>query len=166
VLFTSVASAAALFVAVSLGWYQNRPYDLASLHEAVEWVDQGQPVARFDPGATPTPAALQSWLSRNGVSTPVPARLRIRHLAGACIVNVSGRKVALLELRDVTSLTRVFLLERRYFSEGLRQQLYHRDNVVSYVVADDAESSSLGWMIVDQGTPNQFVDGDMPDSGL
>jgi hypothetical protein len=163
-LYTSLAAAAVLFVGVGLGWYSTRPYDLPGLYQALDNVDRGQPVPRFDPGATfPNHAGVNSWLARNGVSTAVPERLRIRHLAGAYIVSAGGRKVAVLELRDATSVSRVFLLERRYFSEGMQRKLYDEDNVNSYVIADHYESPALGWMIVGQGTPNQFVDGELPE---
>jgi hypothetical protein len=165
-LYASLAAAAALFVAVAAGWYVNRPYDLVSLYQSVGWIDQGQIVARFDPSNSSHATGLKSWLVRNGISTTIPQRLRIRHLSQAYIVDVGGRKVPVLELRDGLSVSRVFLLERRYFSDLLHRKLFDAANVISYVIADHDDSNALGWMICDQGTPNQFVDGDLPESGL
>jgi len=157
-LYAAAAAAALLFVGLGVGWYLHRPYDLASLYNSAEWLDSAQVTATYDMDQGPD--GLKPWLGRNGVSTAVPQRLRLRHLAGAWIVKSGGRKVALLELREGTSLSRVFLLDSRYYSDALRRDLVASENVQSYVVADHPDSPSLGWMIVDQGTPQQFVDGE------
>jgi hypothetical protein len=164
VLYASLVAAAALFLAITLGWYSQRPYDLRALQEEVDRLEQGQPADRYELPMNPSRAGLKSWLVRNGISTPIPSQLRLDRLTGAYLVHAGGRKVPVLELRSGPAVSRVFLLERRFFSEGLRRKLYDGDNVVSFIVADPA-SNGLGWMITDPSTASQFVDGELRDPG-
>lgn len=162
-LITSVAAAALLFVALSVGWYVNRPYDLAALRGVAEWVDDEQVVARYD--ASQGSEGLGPWLEKHHVPTPVPQRLRLQHLYNAYIVKVGGRRVPVLEFREGASLSKVFLLDSQYYRESSRRHLLAERNVMSYVIVDHPEARGLGWMIVGQGSPQQFVDGELPEGG-
>jgi hypothetical protein len=108
-------------------------------------------------------ADLKAWLQRQGVNAVIPKKLKVQYLTTAHIIEVQGRKVPVLELRTGGSTCRVCLLERRYFPEKLDRELRELDNLASHIIADSDESSSLGWMIVDQGSAMLFVeDGQSP----
>jgi hypothetical protein len=159
-LYGAVAAAAVLIGALGVGWYVNRPYDLMAMHAATEWLENEQMLAQDSD--LREREGLARWLQQHGVSGEVPSKLRVQHLIRAYLVKIEGRTVPLLELREGNSISRVFLLDRRYFSESQQFKLYSKQNVMSYVIADDPESSRIGWMIVDQGNPQQFVDGELP----
>lgn len=165
-LYWSVAAAAALLLAVSVNWYLQRPYDLHHLQDAVAAIDQGRVLASYDVAQHPRSTDLQQWLSRHGIAITVPARLKLHLLSNAYVIDSGGRKVAVLEMRLGTTTSRICLLQRRFFSEAQQRKLFEQDHFMSFVVADQQDAESLGWMIVDQGSAHLFVDGLQPHDGI
>lgn len=151
-LYASLAAAALLCIALSVGWYFQRPYDLSRLQE-----QSGNVLAKFDPPAQGRERALAKWLQRQGVAATTPTQLKLQFLTSAYVVEVSGRKVAVLELNKPGSASRVYLLQRKYFNEKKCQEL-EQEGIVSRIVADRNDSLSLGWMVIDQGSGNVFLD--------
>ena len=165
-LYWSLAAAAALLMAVCLSWYMQRPYDLARLHDTVADLGLRRTVGTYDLAKGRQPADLQQWLQRQGVSASIPNRLKMQHLIAAYIVEVGGRKVPVLELKVGSSTSTVCLLQRRYFNDQLQKKLQEQDSLTSFVIADNDNSESLGWMIVDQGSAHLFVEGMAPQNGV
>ena len=165
VLYGTLAAAAAFIIAICLGWYIQRPYDLARLHEAIQGIESRQTSSTYIPGQGKQPGDLQLWLKRQGVASSLPARLKLQHLTAAYLVEIGGRKVAVLEMRAGSSTSMVCLLQRRLFNEQLQQQMRDQAILSSVVISDHEHSESLGWMIVDQGSAHLFVDGMVPQNG-
>jgi hypothetical protein len=151
-LYASLAAAALLCIALSIGWYFQRPYDLTRLQE-----QSGNVLARFDPPARAREHELAEWLHRQGIAVTAPAQLKLQFLTSAYVIEVGGRKVAVLELNKPGSASRVYLLQRKYFNEKQRQEL-EQEGIVSKIIADRDDSLSLGWIIIDQGSENAFLD--------
>ncbi|HQR07183.1 MAG TPA: hypothetical protein PLN21_10195 [Gemmatales bacterium] len=166
VLYWSLAAAAAMLMAVCLNWYVQRPYDLARLHEVVAAGQTRRTVATYDVAKGRQDIDLQQWLQRQGVAVSIPSRLKVEHLTAAYIIEVGGRKIPVLEMRVGSSTSTVCLLQRRYFNEQLQKKFHDQDSLTSFVIADSADSGSLGWMIVDQGSAHLFVEGMVPQNGV
>jgi hypothetical protein len=165
VLYWSMSAAAALLLAVMLGWYFQRPYDLNTLVSKVNQIDVQKVVSSQQFPAPIQAADLKAWLNRQGLTPEIPKKLRLQFLTAAYIIEVQGRKVAVLELRTGGNISRVCLLERRYFPESLHRQLKEEDNLASHIIADSDDSNGLGWMIVNQGSAMLFVDDVGPNGG-
>jgi hypothetical protein len=149
-LYASLAAAAALCLALSTGWYYQRPYDLTRLQE-----QSANVLAKFEPPSEGRDRALTEWLQRQGIAATMPSRLKLQYLTGAYVTEVNGRKVVVLELNKPGSAIRVYLLQRKYFDERQRQEL-EQEGIVSKVIADGNESPSLGWIVIDQGSDQAF----------
>lgn len=163
VLYWSMSVAAAALLAVMVGWYLQRPFDLNHLAQTVSQFEIKRTITSHTFPAPVQMADLKAWLQRQGVNAVIPKKLKVQYLTTAHIIEVQGRKVPVLELRTGGSTCRVCLLERRYFPERLDRELREQDNLASHIIADSDESSSLGWMIVDQGSAMLFVeDGQLP----
>lgn len=158
-LYWSLAAAAALLMAISVNWYIHRPYDLSNLAVAMSQLDGQQSAVSFDPAQGQQKAELFQWLRRNGFSSEVPARLKLQFLTGASVVQIGGRKVPVLELKVGGAISRVCLLQRRFFDERKVQQLKEEDNLSSFVVADHDDAPAVGWMIVERGSAHLFIEG-------
>jgi hypothetical protein len=163
-LYASLAAAAALFLAVCLGWYIQRPYDLAGLQESGQLIAQGQVLAKFDPPSQGRESALTAWLQHYGIAAVQPAQLKLQYLTAAYVLESGGRKIAMLELNTPGSASRVYLLQRRYFNEKQRLEL-EQEGVISKLVADADDSPFLGWMVIDKGTALDFLDDALPQNG-
>ena len=166
VLYWSMAAAAALLLAVGLNWYYQRPYDLSRLHETIALNKAPRALATYDLAQGRQPASLQQWLKRHGIAVTLPARLKLQHLSAAWIIEAGGRKIPVLELRAGSATSRICLLQRRYFNEHLQQQLATDGILSSFVIADQNESPSLGWMIVERGSAHLFVDDALNPNGI
>lgn len=166
VLHWTLAAAAVFALVVSLVWYLQRPYDLARLHEAIQSIETRRPVATYVISQARQQGDLQQWLKRQGVATAIPSRLKLQYLTAAYIVEIGGRKVAVLELAAGSSTSKVCLLQRRYFNETLQQRWQEQAVLSSVVISDHEQSESLGWMIVDQGSAHLFVEGLVPQNGV
>ncbi|HMO35329.1 MAG TPA: hypothetical protein PKA06_04740 [Gemmatales bacterium] len=162
VLYWSLSAAAVLLLSVLVHWYVQQPYDLARLASTVQQLDSRKGVQSqvFIPPVQPE--ALRAWLTRQGISADIPAKLRLQYLTAAHIIEIQGRKVAVLELRTEGNLCRVCLLERRYFRDALDEKLREQDNLASRILADSQDSTSLGWMLLQQGSALLFLDDSIP----
>jgi hypothetical protein len=161
----SMAAAASFLLALFLGWYVQRPYDLVRLHDSIDGIELRRFGAEYVPDSQKQPGDLKQWLQRQGVAVSIPARLKLQHLSSAYLVESAGRKVAVLEMRAGSSTSKICLLQRRYFNERQQQHLIEQGALSSFVIADHDDSDSIGWMIVDQGSAHLFVDGMLPVNG-
>lgn len=164
VLFASLAAATLLWVAISLGWYANRPYDLLKLQDTAWLLEKQRIKARFDPQSDGGLSALTGWLRSQGVDAPIPTQIKKQYVTAAYIVETDGRKIPILEMTVGNSACRVLLVQRRFFSDRQRQDLQEA-GMASKVIADHDESSTLGWMIIDQGSAQNFLEESVPNSG-
>lgn len=163
VLYWSMSAAAALLLALLTGWYLQRPYDLGKLSQTITQLDLQRSITAHQFTAPVQKSDLKAWLQRQGVSAVIPQKLKVQYLTRAHIIEIQGRKVPVLELRAGGSTCHVCLLERRYFHEKRDRDLREHENLASHIIADSDESTSLGWMIVDQGSAMLFVeDGQLP----
>lgn len=163
VLYWSMSAAAALLLAVMTGWYLQRPYDLSKLSQTIALLDVNQATTTHHFTIPVQKADLKAWLQRQGVNAVIPYKLKVQFVTRAHIIEIQGRKVPVLELRTGGSTCHVCLLERRYFQEKRDRDLREHENLASHIIADNDESTSLGWMIVNQGSAMFFVeDGQVP----
>lgn len=158
-LYWSLSAAAALLLAVSVNWYLNRPYDLSSLAVSMATLDRQHNAVSFEQLNGLQKIELIQWLKRNGFSSDIPSRIKLEHLTGASVVVIGGRKVPVLELKAGGAISRVCLLQRRFFDEKKVKQLKDDENLSSFVVTDRDDAASVGWMIVERGSAHLFIDG-------
>ncbi|MFO0816080.1 MAG: hypothetical protein U0796_22915 [Gemmatales bacterium] len=163
-LYWSMAAAAAFFLAICLHWYVQQPYDLSQLSQKVAALEFKQPIASLVLEQPLPQAQLVQWFSRQGVSISIPKRLKLEHLTGLYVVESGGRKVAVLELRAGGSVSKVCLLERRFFNTRTQRDMFD-ENLASFVIADSDDAETLGWMIVDKSSAHLFVEGTLPVGG-
>lgn len=158
-LYWSLAAAAALLMAVTLNWYLHLPYDLSSLAVAITEINKQHSAVSFDPLQGQQKAELMQWLRQNGFSTEIPSRIKLQFLTGASVVQIGRRKVPVLELKTGGAISRVCLLQRRFFDERKIRQLKEEENVSSFVVSDREDTAAVGWMIVERGSAHLFIEG-------
>jgi hypothetical protein len=162
-LYWSMAAAAAFFLAICLHWYVQQPYDLANLSTKVAALDFNHPSTALVIDQPLSKDQLVQWFQRQGVSVTIPQRLKLQFVSAIYVVESAGRKVAVLDMRAGGSMSKVCLLERRFFSPRAQRSLAENQDLASFVIADTDDADALGWMIVDRASAHLFVDGAIGD---
>lgn len=165
VLYASMAAAAVLLLTLALNWYLQQPYDLAKLSSIVSSLENQRPIASLVVTQPVRIHDLKQWLERQGVNASIPQRIKLQYVTSLQLVEMAGRKVAVLDLQAGGITSKVCLLERRFFNEKSMRQLHDSDNLTSFIISDNDESATLGWMIVEPSSAHLFVEGPLNPNG-
>lgn len=167
VLLSSALVAACLFLSIGTLVWWNRPLDLANIHELASLVNKRNPAMVLDfTQVRPTMEAVnlesraaltRSWLSKQGVSVPLPVNLKYDLLSTVYVVRSKGVAVPVLEFKTAGNFSRMFLFPIRHWRNS--EQDRFTDTIGGQHVMLPYTDQAC-WIVTEQGHCAVFIGAD------